>query len=169
MSIKLSLHHSVSAFNVYLPVMKSTLLLLALLIGLTRSGRSQTADTAINPGYTASPAKTPPSPTQRAARQLMMLQRQLNLNQDQVIRLRTVLLRLNVALDSLHSNPSGDKKSDNQARRAINQDADGKIYAVLTTDQQVAYAKWKQEMQMKRQLNRSANKSSTIDSTSQHP
>ncbi len=149
--------------------MKSTLLLLAILIGISPSGHSQTADTTTNPGYTASPAKPPLSPTQRAARQLTTLQKQLNLNQDQVIKLRMVLLNLNVSLDSLRSNPSGNKKSDNQARRAITQDADGKIYAVLTTDQQVAYAEWKKEMQMRRQLNRSAKKGAPTDSASQHP
>jgi hypothetical protein len=80
-----------------------------------------------------------------------------------------ILLRLNTALDSLRTNPSADKKADNQARRAINQDADGKIYAVLTTDQQVAYAQWKQEQQLKRQLNRAANRAPATDSTAQHP
>ena len=149
--------------------MRSTFLLLALLFGIARSGHAQTTDTTSDPGYTASPAKTPISPTERAARQLTMLQKKLNLNQDQVIKLRMVLLRLNIALDSLRSNPSADKKSDNQARRVITQDADGKIYAVLTTDQQVAYAKWKQEQQMKRQLNRAANKTLPADSTARHP
>jgi hypothetical protein len=149
--------------------MRSTLLLLALLFGIARPGHGQSTDTSSDPGYTASPAKTPIPPTERAARQLTMLQKKLNLNQDQVIKLRMVLLRLNIALDSLRSNPSADKKSDNQARRAITQDADGKIYALLTTDQQVDYAKWKQEQQMKRQLNRAANKTLTPDSTVRHP
>ena len=148
--------------------MKSTILLLAILIGVSTSGHSQTPDTTTNPVYT-SPAKTPLSPTQRAARQLTTLQKQLNLNQDQVIKLRMVLLSLNVSLDSLRANPSGDKRADNQARRAISQDADGKIYSLLTTDQQVVYAKWKQDRQLKRQMNRSANKGAATDSTTRHP
>ncbi|HEV3410921.1 MAG TPA: hypothetical protein VG101_00525 [Puia sp.] len=149
--------------------MKSTLFLLALIIGGAFSGFAQTTDTTSDPGYTASPAKTPVSPPERAARQLNTLQKNLNLNQDQVIKLRMVLLRLNIALDSLRTNPSGDKKSDNQARRAITQDADGKIYAVLTIDQQLAYAKWKQEQQLRRQLNRQANKAPATDTTIRHP
>jgi hypothetical protein len=149
--------------------MRSTFLLLALLIGIACSAFAQTADTTSDPGYIASTAKTPASPTERAARQLTTLQKKLNLNQDQVIKLRMVLLRLNIALDSLRSNPSGDKKSDNQARRAITQDSDGKIYSLLTTDQQVAYAKWKQEMQLKRQLDRAARKTPAADTTTQHP
>jgi hypothetical protein len=96
-----------------------------------------------------------------------MMQKKLNLNQDQVIKLRMILLTLNVSLDSLRSNPSADKKANKQARRAINQDADGKIYALLTTDQQVAYAQWKQELELRRQLNRAANKA-PVDSTIQH-
>jgi hypothetical protein len=136
--------------------MKQSLLLIALLIGIACSAYAQTADTTTDPGYIAAPARQTASPTIRAARQLTTLQKKLNLNQDQVIKLRMILLDLNIALDSLHTNPSADKKANNQARRAITQDADGKIYALLTTDQQVAYAQWKQEQQLKRQLNRAA-------------
>jgi Spy/CpxP family protein refolding chaperone len=148
--------------------MKQSLLLLALLIGIARSGYAQTADSATDPGYEASPRKQVVSPTVRAARQLTTLQKKLNLNQDQVVKLRMVLLNLNVALDSLRTNPSSDKKANNQARRTIAQDADGKIYAVLTTDQQAAYAQWKQEQELKRQLNRAANKAPATDTTTQH-
>lgn len=150
--------------------MKQTLYLLALLTVFSLSVHAQTANSTTDPGYTAAtPRKQVPSPTQRAARQLTVLQKKLNLNQDQVIQLRMVLLHLNAALDSIRTNPSGDKKADNQARRAISQDADGKIYAVLTTDQQVAYAQWKQEEQLKRQLHQAANRAPAIDSTAQHP
>jgi len=150
--------------------MKHSLYLLAVLIGFGLSVHAQTTDSTSDPGYTAAtPRQQVLSPTQRAARQLTVLQKKLNLNQDQVIQLRMILLRLNTALDSLRTNLSADKKADNQARRAINQDADGKIYAVLTTDQQVAYAQLKQEQQLKRQLNRAANRAPATDSTAQHP
>jgi hypothetical protein len=150
--------------------MKSTLLLLTLALGTALNTHAQTTDTTTSdPGYTSAPGKAPVSPTQRAARQLTMLQKKLNLNQDQVIKLRMVLLNLNVSLDSLRTNPSGDKKSDNKVRRAVTQDADGKIFALLTTDQQVAYANWKQEQQMKRQLDRAARNTPAADSTTKHP
>lgn len=148
--------------------MKKTLCLLALLVGMAFSIYAQTADSTTDPGYTAAPRKQPVSPTVKAARQLNLLQKKLNLNQDQVIKLRMILLNLNVALDSLRTNPSPDKKANNQARRAINQDADSKIYALLTTDQQVAYAQWKQELQLRRQLNQAANKSTVTDTTTHH-
>jgi hypothetical protein len=142
-------------------------LLLALLIGIARSGYAQTGDSTTDPGYTAAPRQQVVSPTVRAARQLTVFQKKLNLNQDQVIKLRMTLLDLYVALDSLRTNPSPDKKANNQARRAITQDTDGKIYALLTTDQQVAYAQWKQEQQLKRQMNRAANKAPATDTTTQ--
>ena len=149
--------------------MKQTLLLLALTTGIAYSSHAQTTDTTSDPGYTAAPAKQPLSPTQKAARQLTILQKKLSLDQDQVIKLRMILLNLNISLDSLRTNPSADRKANNQARRAITQDADGKIYALLTTDQQVAYAQWKQEQQLKRQLNQAANKAPAGDSTTRHP
>ncbi|HTR29024.1 MAG TPA: hypothetical protein VMH27_07125 [Puia sp.] len=157
--------------------MKRTLLLLAIAIGAALTGHAQTrdstakspADSTGDPGYSSARGKTTASPTQRAARQLTTLQKKLNLNQDQVIKLRMILLNLDVSLDSLRSNPSGDKKSDNRARRAVTQDADGKIYALLTTDQQVAYAKWKQEQQLKRQLGRAAKNGPAADSSGKHP
>jgi hypothetical protein len=151
--------------------MKQTLFLLSVLIGIACSGRAQTTDTTSDPGYTSAPSKQPVSPALRAAHQLSLLQKKLNLNQDQVIKLRMVLLNLSVSLDSLRTNPSADRKANNQARRAITQDADGKIYAVLTTDQQVAYAQWKQEQQLKRQLQQAAGKAPADSSANkpQHP
>jgi hypothetical protein len=148
--------------------MKKTLPLVSLLIGIAFSGHAQTADSTTDPGYMVAPAKQAASPTVRAARQLTVFQKKLNLNQDQVIKLRMILLNLNVALDSLRTNPSSDKKANNQARRAITQDTDGKIYSLLTTDQQVVYAQWKQEQQLKRQMNRAANKAPATDSTTRH-
>jgi hypothetical protein len=151
--------------------MKQTLFLLSLLVGIAFYGRAQTTDTTSDPGYTSTPSKQPVSPALRAAGQLSLLQKKLNLNQDQVIKLRMVLLNLSVSLDSLRTSHSADRKGNNQARRAITQDADGKIYAALTTDQQVAYAQWKQEQQLKRKLRQAAGKAAADSSAnkSQHP
>lgn len=138
--------------------------LIALAAAITRPTLAQTTDSTTDPGYTAAATKKTVSPTERAARQLTSFQKKLNLTQDQVIKLRPILLRLNTALDSLRSNPSGDTKSDNQTRRSIARDADVKTYALLTTDQQVEYSKWKQDQQLKRKMTRAANHS-PIDST----
>jgi hypothetical protein len=78
-----------------------------------------------------------------------MLQERLNLGQDQVIKLNTVLLGENIALDSLRDHPSGDRKTDNMARREILHDADVRIYSLLNENQQVQYVLWKQEQHIK--------------------
>jgi hypothetical protein len=155
--------------------MKKALFLLALLAATTCPALAQTADSTSDPGYAAAPAATvrkPLSPTQRAARQLNTLQQKLNLNQDQVIELRMILLHLNVSLDSLRTNPSGDNKADNKARRMITQEADGKIYALLSTDQQLLYAQWKKEQKekaMEKRLNQQADSSATHPGTANPP
>jgi hypothetical protein len=147
----------------HLSAMKKVLFLLALAAAATGPALAQITDSTSDPGYTAAPAanaKKALSPTQRAARQLNTLQQKLNLNQDQVIQLRMILLHLNVSLDSLRTSPSGDKKTDNKARRMITQEADGKTYALLTTDQQLLYAQWKKEQRekaMEKRLNQKAD------------
>lgn len=133
-----------------------------------------TTDTTLSqdPGYQSSPAapssaaQKKASPAQRAARQLSVLQEKLNLDKNQVIQLRMILLNVNISLDSLRSNPPGDKKMDNQTHRAILRDADIKTYALLNTDQQLLYAQWKkqqkqqqQEKAMEKRLNSSADSS----------
>jgi hypothetical protein len=60
-----------------------------------------------------------------------------------------ILLNKVIALDSINNNPSGDPKADGRARKAINQDADGRIYALLNTDQQLQYAQWKEEQKQR--------------------
>jgi Spy/CpxP family protein refolding chaperone len=142
--------------------MKKVLFLLALAAAATCPALAQTSDSTSDPGYTTAAPKKVMSPTQRAARQLNVLQQKLNLNQDQVIQLRMILLNLNVSLDSLRTSPSGDKKADNKARRMITQEADGKTYALLTTEQQLQYTQWKTEQKqkaMERRLSQAADSS----------
>jgi hypothetical protein len=131
--------------------MKSFLLLLTFGIGLhglvhAQSTDSSLYDSPVRQGTTAPPKKSPP---QRAAQQLNVLATQLNLNQGQVIQLRMILLNKVISLDSINNNPSGDPKADGQARKSINQDADGRIYALLNTDQQLLYAQWKVQQKQK--------------------
>jgi periplasmic protein CpxP/Spy len=133
-----------------LSTMKQFLLLLMLSTGLHPFLRAQSTDStaARDPGYqnTASPKK---SSAQRAAHQLNVLQQTLNLNQNQVVRLRMILLNEDIALDSLRTNRSGDRKSNAYSRRTIVQDADQKIDALLTADQKPLYLQWKQEQRQK--------------------
>jgi hypothetical protein len=121
--------------------MKLALASLAILTVIGISVRAQTVDT------TKSPRKLPP--TQRTVRQLQMLQQRLSLSQDQVIKLNTVLLGENIALDSLRDHSSGDKKTDNMARRNILHEADVSIYSLLDENQQTQYVLWKQEQRIR--------------------
>jgi hypothetical protein len=135
--------------------MKSILLLLTLGMGLHGLVHAQSTDSSLYDSPVRSgtaqqgvpgPKKSPP---QRAAQQLNVLAKQLNLNQGQVVQLRMILLNKVIALDSINNNPSGDPKADGRARKAINQDADGRIYALLNTDQQLQYAQWKEEQKQR--------------------
>jgi hypothetical protein len=168
--------------------MKRYLLLLIFTIGIRGWIHAQSTDTTTqDPGYQSSQKSSATqssatssldtqspdpqkkvSPLQRATRQLTVLQDKLNLNQNQVVQLRMILLNANISLDSLRSNPSGDQKADNKSRRAILQDADLKTYALLNTDQQLVYAQWKvqqKQMQQQKAMEKRMNQAAT-DSTS---
>jgi periplasmic protein CpxP/Spy len=89
------------------------------------------------------------SATKRAVRQLKTLERQLNLNEDQVLQLQVILVNRDIVMDSLFHNPTGDPRTDGRARRSVQQDADQKIDAILTDDQKNLYQQWKQQQKQK--------------------
>ena len=103
-----------------------------------------------------SAANMPPAPprqpvaTQRAIHELERIQERLvDLTQEQVITLNSILLDKNIAFDSLQNHPSGDQKTDNLCRHNIAHDADVRIYSLLNENQQVQYVLWKQEQRIK--------------------
>ena len=100
------------------------------------------------------------SATKRAVRQLRMMEKQLHLNEDQVLQLQVILINRDVAMDSVAHNPSGDRRTDNRTRRSIQQDADQKINALLNDDQKPLYQQWK-EKQKERMQERKAAKDAT--------
>jgi hypothetical protein len=150
--------------------MKSILLLLILGIGLhglihAQSTDSSLYDSPVRSGMAQQGAPGPKkSPPERAAQQLKVLANKLNLNQGQVVQLRMILLNKVIALDSVNNNPSGDPKADGRARKSINQDADGRTYALLNTDQQLQYAQWKEEQKQRAEERKKARMSGS-DST----
>jgi hypothetical protein len=121
--------------------MKLTFASLAILTTIGISVRAQSVDT------TQSTRKLPPA--QRSVRQLQTLQQKLDLSQDQVIKLNTILLSENIALDSLSQHPSGDRRTDNMNRRDILHAADVRIYSLLNENQQAQYVLWKQEQRIR--------------------
>ncbi|GGB17451.1 hypothetical protein [Puia dinghuensis] len=110
------------------------------------------------------PPKAPP--TQRAVHQLEALQERIDLSQDQVISLNSVLLAENIALDSLQEHPSGDQKLDGKARYDIFHEADVRIYSFLNDSQQYQYVIWKQEQRMKNLEKRNQTMQAALDSLS---
>lgn len=104
---------------------------------------------AANAQRTTGGMVNPPSPTIRAVRQLQVIQEQLNLNPDQTDRVHMILLNQAISLDSLKKNPSADQHTDRKARKDIMNDADVKIYALLTEDQRSLYQQWKDKQRDK--------------------
>lgn len=102
------------------------------------------------------------SATKRAVRQLRNMEKQLHLDQDQVLQLQVILVNRDVAMDSIRHNPSGDFRTGNHARRSIQQDADQKINAILTDDQKPLYRQWKEKQKERMQLRRQGAKNATI-------
>lgn len=103
------------------------------------------------------------SATKRAVRQLRTMEKQLHLNEDQVLQLQVILINRDVAMDSVQQNPSGDRRTDNRARRSVQQEADQKINAILTADQKTLYQQWKEKQKERMQLRRRLHQGS--DST----
>lgn len=124
--------------------MKRSILFLAYAFTAALATRAQS-------GVTNTPQPpTQPMATQRAIHELEKLQeRLLDLSQEQVITLNSILLDKNIAIDSLRDHPSGDQKTDNLCRHNIVHDADVRIYSVLNDSQQVQYVLWKQEQRIK--------------------
>ena len=136
--------------------MQKSILFLAGLLLIVLAGHSQVADSTGQ-----FPAGRRMQPTQRASRELILLQSKLNLDQLQVLRLNSVLLTKNISLDSLRDHPSGDRNADMSGRRGILHDADVRIYSILNENQQVQYVLWKQEQRIKNLERRQA----ALDST----
>ncbi|HXB93263.1 MAG TPA: hypothetical protein VNU72_13280 [Puia sp.] len=124
-------------------------LLIAFFIGMLGFARAQSTDSL--PGYSA--AARQPSPQKKAAHQLVVLQKQLDLTQDQVMQVRILLLNQAISLDSLKTNASGNKKSDRYDHRKIAQSTDQQIKSLLTDDQKKRYDAWKAEQKQKGKKN----------------
>jgi len=113
------------------------------------------------------------SATRRAVHQLKMLEKQLHLNEDQVLQLQVILINRDIAMDSIaRRHPVGPaapsdsgrasdfRRADGRARRSIQQDADQKINAILTEDQKALYQQWKQQQKLRMQQRREQNQES---------
>jgi Spy/CpxP family protein refolding chaperone len=123
-------------------------ILVLFLAALTAATYAQATDTT---------QKLKPTPSQRAARQLKMMEKNLHLTQDQVLQMQVILINRDVAMDSLQNNPAPDRRSNARTRRDIQQDADQKIKALLTDEQKPLYEQWKAQMKEKAKERRENN------------
>ncbi|HEV2482718.1 MAG TPA: hypothetical protein VGS79_23795 [Puia sp.] len=153
--------------------MKRILLFAFLTLSLHAFVNAQTPD-PYTPIQQPHPQKD--SATRRAVRQLKILEKRLHLNEDQVLQLQVILINRDVAMDSVarrHSigpaappdsgRASDFRRTDNRARRSIQQSADQKINAILSDDQKTLYQQWKEEQRQRMELRRQMNRGS--DST----
>ena len=141
--------------------MKQFILFMLLTLGLSTLVSAQTPDTT---------GRAPKfSPSQRAARQLKMMEKQLHLTQDQVLQMQVILINETVAMDSLRNNPAGDRRSTGRIRRGIVQEADGKINALLTDEQKPLYQQWKEQQKQRMMERRKGAQSTQAADTEQQP
>lgn len=96
-------------------------------------------------------AQTQPvkSPEQRAQHRAAALSKKLNLNSDQSAKVNAIFAQQALQMDSLKANKSADRKANFVARKAIFTNTDARLNAVLTPEQQTAYASLKTEMKNK--------------------
>ncbi|RYY33527.1 MAG: hypothetical protein EOP46_16165 [Sphingobacteriaceae bacterium] len=109
--------------------MKKLILNVALLIGLASVASAQT--TAVRPHKT---------PQQRAELMSKKLTGKLNLTADQSAKVNTILLAQATSMDSLKAVKVTDKGQKRTAVKSIMQNTNNRLSAVLTADQQKAYA-----------------------------
>lgn len=89
------------------------------------------------------------NPEQRAQHRAAALSKKLNLNADQSAKVNAIFAQQASQMDSIKTNKSGDRKANFAARKAIFTNTDARLNAVLTPEQQTAYANLKTEMKNK--------------------
>jgi Spy/CpxP family protein refolding chaperone len=101
------------------------------------------------------------APDQKAQRISKVLQKKLNLTQDQYAKVNTILLKRATQMDSLKVNRSAtDRKANKESRKAILVQTDGELKAVLNADQLKNYTELKAQMK-ERMKNRRGPKAPT--------
>jgi Spy/CpxP family protein refolding chaperone len=101
-------------------------------------------------GFMASAQVTKKSPEQRAAHHTKVLQKKLNLSQEQATQVNALFLTQATRMDSLkNSNPSADKKGKQLAAKSIRLATKKQVFAVLNDEQKTKFAAWEKKHKMK--------------------
>jgi hypothetical protein len=122
--------------------MKKLILIVSFIIGL---------------GFMANAQISKKTPEQRAAHQTKALQKHLSLSQDQATKVHAALFTAATRLDSLKSNPSGDKKANKLSAKSIKLEAKKQVLSVLTDTQKQKFAameKMRKEKHKQKQVQR---------------
>jgi fatty acid-binding protein DegV len=96
------------------------------------------------------------NPAQRAERMTGMLKNKLNLSDDQSAKVKAIFVARAAQVDSLKAKNPGDRKANHQAFKALKQDTDKQLQAVLTADQQKTYSELKAQMKERHKGKRDA-------------
>lgn len=118
--------------------MKQLILLLALLTGLSAAAQEKKQD-----------GKTPKTPEQKAEQMTKRMEKKLSLTPEQVTKVKAINLE---AASQLHTLKEEAKKSgtkNKEARKAIRDEHDKKLSAVLTPEQMTEYRKLKEQRMAK--------------------
>ena len=108
--------------------MKKFLLMCCFLIGITAVSRAQGGGMRM-------------APEDRAK----MLQKQLNLNDDQTAKITAIYTAQKAKMDSVRSASNGDRDAMRTAMAPMMKETNDKVKAVLTPDQATAYDKWQKD------------------------
>lgn len=128
-------------------MMRKLMFLLAFLTGFTGLTQAQTT----------APAKTPMTDQQKAARAAQTLQKRLSLTPDQVTKITAIYQTRATQLDSVKAHPG--VKGNGKKKKAIADDTQAQINAVLTPAQQQQYAQWKDTQKQKMQAHKAVKDS----------
>jgi hypothetical protein len=96
------------------------------------------------------------NPAQRAERMTGMLQKKLNLSDDQSVKVKAIFVARAAQVDSLKAKNPGDRKANREAFKALKRDTDKQLQAILTADQQKAYNELKAQMKERHKGKRDA-------------
>lgn len=106
-------------------------------------------------GFMADAQVTKKSPEQRAAHHTKVLQKKLNLSQEQATQVNAVFLTQATRMDSLkNSTPSTDKKGRQLAVKSIRLATKKQVLAILNDEQKTKFAAWQKKHREKHQERR---------------
>jgi protein CpxP len=90
------------------------------------------------------------TPEERAQRTTDQLTKQLNLNEDQKAKVKTIYLEQAASMTKVREESKGDREAMMAKMKTANEETDKKVEALLNDDQKKTYATWKEERMKRR-------------------